>query len=84
MSAVPLRVMVLDAWDEVALEAPPTTRVGDLKRQALERSRVVRAPESYVLKHRGWEVDDAATLAEAGIEAHAPLIVLPRRKRPVR
>jgi hypothetical protein len=81
---LPLRVMVLDAWDEVRLEAPATTRVSEIKRQALERSKIVRAPESYVLKHRGWEVGDDATLAEAGIEPLSPLIVLPRRKRPVR
>ena len=85
MSApLPLRVMVLDTWDEVLIDAPATARVGEVKQQALTRSRVARAPESYMVKHRGWEVAETATLSEAGIGANAALIVLPRRRQPIR
>jgi hypothetical protein len=76
--------MVLDAWDEVRIDAPATARVADIKQRALEETRITRAPESYVLKHRGWEVPEGATLSEAGIGPNAALIVLPRRRQPVR
>ena len=84
MNSLPLRVMVLDAWDEVRIDAPATARVAEIKQQALERSRITRSAEAYVVKHRGWEVAEGATLAEAGIGPNAALIVLPRRRQPVR
>jgi hypothetical protein len=82
---VPVRVMVPDVWDEVLLELPPTASVAELKRLALARFRVRYDPEDYVVKFRGAEVqDEACSLGEAGIGPNAPLIVLPRRRRPVR
>jgi hypothetical protein len=82
---LPVRVMVPDVWDEVALDLPPTTSLGELKRLALARCRVVRDPAGYVIKYRGAEQqDESQTLAGAGIVPNAPLIVLPRRRRPVR
>lgn len=84
-ASLPLRVMVPDVWDQVTLDLPPSTPVAELKRLALERSRVRREPDEYVVKFRGAELtDESRTLAEAGLVAHAPLIVLPRRRRPVR
>ena len=82
---LPVRVMVQDAWDEVFLELPATTRLAELKRQALEATRVVRDPASYLLKFRGAELDDESrTLADAGLVPNGALIVMPRRRRPVR
>lgn len=82
---LPLRVMVEDVWNEVHLELSPSTRLAELKRKALAASRVVREPDGYVLKFRGAELDDESrTLHEAGLVADAALIVLPRRRRPVR
>jgi hypothetical protein len=82
---LPLRVMVQDAWDEVLLDLPRSTPVGELKRRALEATKVTGDPSGYVLKFRGAELDDESrSLAEAGLVANGALIVLPRRRRPVR
>lgn len=86
MSAtLPLRVMVQDAWDEVPLDLPVETPLAELKRRALQATRVVRNPDGYVLKFRGYELqDESRSLAEAGLVPNAALIVLPKRRRPVR
>ena len=79
-----LRVMVQDVWDEVRLSAASTSSLGELKRRALDVTRVLRDPDGYVVKFRGAEIADGTTLAEAGVVPDANLIVLPRRRRPVR
>jgi hypothetical protein len=86
MTAVlPLRVMVEDVWNEVLLELPPGTPVGDIKRQALAATRIKRDPSSYVLKYRGAELsDESLSAADAGLVPNGALIVLSRRRRPVR
>jgi len=77
--------MVEEAWDEVSLNVPPATRLGELKRMALEATKISRDPSSYVLKFRGAELnDESRTLAEAGLVPNGALIVLRRRRRPVR
>lgn len=84
-SVLPLRVMVEDVWDEVFLELPAATPVAEIKRQALVLTHVKRNPAEYVLKYRGAELsDESRTLAEAGLVPNGALIVLPRRRRPVR
>ena len=86
MTAVlPVRVTVQDAWDEVLLELPGSTSLAELKRQALEATRVRRDPAGYVLKFRGAELgDESRSLADAGVVGNGALIVMPRRRRPVR
>jgi hypothetical protein len=80
-----LRVMVQDAWDEVPLDLPPATSLADLKRAALQATKVTRDPGEYVLKFRGFELlDESRTLADAGLVPNGAVIVLPRRRRPVR
>jgi hypothetical protein len=81
---LPVRVMVSDAWDEVPLQLPTSATLGDLKRQALEATRIVRDPSAYLVKYRGAELADDLSLAEAGVVPNAPLIVLGRKRRPVR
>jgi hypothetical protein len=77
--------MVQDAWDEVRLELPATTPLAELKRQALEAARVAQDPGSYLLKFRGAELEDESrSLADAGLVPNGALIVVPRRRRPVR
>jgi len=83
-SELPLRVMVQDVWDEVRMAVPGTISAGELKRRALAATRVMREPDGYVLKFRGAEVLDDTTLDAAGVVPDANLIVLPRRRRPVR
>lgn len=85
MSLLPLRVMVEDVWDEVFLELPDEVPVSEVKRQALELTRVKRDPSEYVLKFRGAQLsDESVSLAEAGLVPNGALIVLARRRRPIR
>ena len=80
-----VRVTVQDAWDEVPLDLPSATSLADLKRAALDATRVIRDPDEYVLKFRGFELlDESRSLADAGLVPNGAVIVLPRRRRPVR
>ena len=80
-----LRVMVPDAWDEVQLALPPATPLAELKRRALEASRVTGDPRAYVVKFRGAELqDESRSLADSGLVPNGALIVLRKRRRPVR
>jgi hypothetical protein len=82
---LPVRVMVQDAWDEVLLDLPSVTPLAELKRQALQATRVTGNPDAYLLKFRGAELEDESrSLAEAGLVPNGALIVLRRRRRPVR
>jgi hypothetical protein len=85
MNVLPLRVTVEDVWDEVFLELPDELPLSEVKRQALELTRVRRDPSEYVLKFRGAQVsDESVSLANAGLVPNGALIVLARRRRPVR
>lgn len=80
-----LRVTVQDAWDEVPLDLPATTSLVGLKRAALDATKVTRDPGEYVVKFRGFELlDESLSLADSGLVANGAVIVLPRRRRPVR
>lgn len=82
---LPLRVTVLDTWEEIRLDAVPSTLVADVKRDALAQARVVGAPAAWLVKYRGAEVpENGTTLEQAGIEPNAALIVLRRRRQPIR
>ncbi|HEX5576589.1 MAG TPA: hypothetical protein VFX42_12000 [Gemmatimonadales bacterium] len=84
-TVVPVRVMVEDVWDEVWLELPGDTPVGEIKQQALALTRVKRDPSEYVLKYRGAELsDESRTVSAAGLVPNGSLILLSRRRRPVR
>jgi hypothetical protein len=82
---LPLRVTVLDTWEEIRIEAPGSSRVADIKRDALAQARVVGAPDAWLVKYKGAEVPEAGTtLDQAGIEPNGALIVLRRRRQAVR
>jgi hypothetical protein len=77
--------MVEDVWNEVLLQLSETTPVGEIKRQALVASHVTRDPSNYVLKFRGAELsDETRSAAESGLVPNGALIVLSRRRRPVK
>jgi hypothetical protein len=85
MTLLPLRVMVEDVWDEVFLEISDELPLSEVKRQALDMTRVKRDPSEYILKFRGAQVsDESVPIARAGLVPNGALIVLPRRRRPVR
>lgn len=80
-----IRVMVEDVWDAVDLDLPGTAVVGDVKAMALRQAGVPGEPGGYLVKFRGAELDDEdRTLADAGVVNNAGLVVLARRRRPVR
>lgn len=84
-TTLPVRVMVQDAWDEIRLDLPPTTALSELKRRALEVTRITTDPAGFLLKFRGAELEDEGrSLADAGLVPNGALIVMPRRRRPVR
>ena len=81
---LPVRVMVQDVWDEVHLRVPASTPVAALKAAALARTGVTRPPEAYEAKFRGALVtDEDRSLGDLGVVPNAPLIIVPRRRRPV-
>lgn len=82
---MPVRVMVQDVWESITLEVASETEVAELKRQALERVHVTRDPDNYDVKFRGALLQpEERSLADLGVVPNAALIVLPRRRRPVR
>jgi hypothetical protein len=84
-SSLRLRVTVEDAWDEVPLDLPPDTSLAELKRLALEATKVKGDPDGYVIKFRGAELfAESRSLADAGLVPNGALIVLRRRRRAVR
>jgi hypothetical protein len=85
MISIPLRVMLTDMWDEFHLDLPPETPLSQVKQQVLDLGHLPSDPAKYVIKYRGAElVDEASSLAELGIVRNAALIMLPRRRQPVR
>ena len=84
-TVLPVRVMVEDVWDEVRLDLPSSTPLGDLKAIALRQAGVSRDASHYLVKYLGAELqDEDRSLADAGVVPNAALVVLPRRRRPLR
>ena len=82
---VPVRVRVQDSWEEVALELDARAPVAELKQRALAGARRPGDPARYEVKFRGAAVrDESASLESVGVVRNAELIVLPRRRQPVR
>lgn len=80
-----VRVMVHEAWDEIPLPYDAAQRCGDLKQAALDAARVAGDPGSYEIKFRGAAIrDESRTLGDVGIDAGDAVIVLLRRRAPVR
>ena len=66
MNPIPVRVTVMDTWDEIALNVPPTVRVADVKARALAQARLEGA--AVAAGHLAFGVD---RLAAAQRRAHA-------------
>jgi hypothetical protein len=82
---LPVRVMVPDVWDELPFTVPPATTIAELKRRALADARVRNDPATYCVKYRGAELfDESRSLEAVGVVPGAPLILVPRRRVPVR
>jgi hypothetical protein len=80
-----IRVQVAEAWDLVRMEVTPETAVGAAKQAALDLLMPdSSSAEAYEIKHRGVLVDDGDSLERAGVVDGSTLLVVSRRKRPVR
>lgn len=81
---IAVRVLVLDSLDQIPLQLDPGSVVREVKRQALTAARAGGQPADYLVKYLGAELPEAATLEQAGVVPNANLIVLRRRRQPVR
>lgn len=80
-----IRVRVLEAWEDIVLTLPSDTAIAEVKRRALAAAHVTTDASRYLVKFRGAEVtDEHATLATEDVPDDAPLIVMRRRRVPVR
>lgn len=80
-----LRVHVLDAWDQVVMRLPAETPISDIKRRALEAAHVSGDPAAFLVKFRGAEVrDESRSLQDEQVPGDGALIVMRRRRVPVR
>jgi hypothetical protein len=83
--AIPLKVMVHESWDAVPLEVDPQISAAELKSLALAKACATLHSDHCEIKFRGALVrDESRSLAGLGVTAGAQLIVLPRRRLPVR
>jgi hypothetical protein len=84
--AITIRVEMPEVWDVVAIVVPPTEPVVVVKVRALQALfPEAEHHEDFVLKLRGWEIlDEAASLADAGVIDGSILLMTHRRRRPVR
>ena len=86
VDAITIRVEMPEVWDTVAIVVAPSEPVLAVKVRALE----ALFPEAqlhadFVVKLRGWEIlDEAASLADAGVVDGSILLLTHRRRRPVR
>jgi hypothetical protein len=82
---MPVRVKLTDVWDEFQLDLPAGTSVAEVKRQVLELGRVKEDGSDYVIKYRGAQlVEEEKSLSDLGVVKNAALVMLLRRRRPVR
>lgn len=80
-----LRVRVLDAWDDIMLTLPAATSVASVKAQALAAAHVPGDQAAFLVKFRGAELsDESRSLADVRVPTDAALIVMRRRRVPVR
>jgi hypothetical protein len=83
---VTIRVEMPEVWDVVRVAVAPSEPVLTVKVRALA-ALVPEAQmhEDFVFKLRGWEIlDEAVSLADAGVIDGSILLLTFRRRRPVR
>jgi len=86
VEAITIRVQMPEVWDVVRIVVSPNEPVLAVKVRALEALfPEALMHEDFVLKLRGWEIlDEAASLAAAGVIDGSILLLTHRRRRPVR
>jgi len=83
---ITIRVEMPEVWDVVRIAVSPNEPVLAVKVAALEALfPEAQLHEDFVLKLRGWEVlDEATSLADAGVIDGSILLLTHRRRRAVR
>ncbi len=83
---ITIRVEMPAVWDVVRLEAPPADTVETVKTRALEALYPqARYHEDFVMKLAGWEIlNEHESLAAAGVKDGTILLLMHRRRRPLR
>jgi hypothetical protein len=81
-----IRVQVMDLWDSVRVDAPPAETVVSVKRAALDALYPDGADAAgLVVRLHGYEIlDEAQSLSEVGVRDGSILLLVARRRRPVR
>ena len=86
VDAITIRVEMPEIWDVVRIAVSANEPVLAVKVRALEALfPEAQLHEDFVVKLRGWEIlDEAASLADAGVIDGSILLLTHRRRRPVR
>jgi hypothetical protein len=80
-----IRVQSEVVWDTVRVVVTPATLVGDVKRAAMaELMPDVDDLDGYIIKLRGFLVDEHSSIDGVGALDGSTFIIVTRRKRPVR
>ena len=81
-----MRVQVAEMWDAVRVVARPDAGVAEVKQRVVADFYPGHEfTDDFVLKLRGWEIlDEGQSLAAAGIQDGAIVLLAHRRRRPVR
>ena len=84
--AITIRVEMPEVWNVVRVRAAPSEAVLAVKVSALEAMfPQAEMHQDFVLKLRGWEIlDEAESLADAGVIDGSILLLTHRRRRAVR
>lgn len=83
---ITIRVEMQAVWDAVRIAAPATTTVEAVKKRALEALfPQAQYHEDFVAKLSGWELlNEHESLAAAGVKDGSILLLMHRRRRPLR
>lgn len=84
-AAITIRVEMPEVWDVVRVVASPAQPVIEVKNAALHALHPESAPDEMVVKLHGWEIlDEMASLGDCGVVDGSILLMMFRRRRPVR
>jgi hypothetical protein len=82
---ITIRVEMPEVWDVVRIAATPTQPIIEVKTAALHALYPETPPDEMVIKLRGWEIlDETASLADCNVVDGSILLLMFRRRRPVR
>ncbi|MEP6905575.1 MAG: DUF2604 domain-containing protein [Gemmatimonadales bacterium] len=81
-----IRVQVADLWDSVRVDAPQSESIASVKRAALKSLYPAGADANeWVVRLHGFEIlDEDRSFSDAGVRNGSILLLVSRRRRPVR